>query len=566
MIVQCSECGSAFQVDDEKVQNKRFAFTCLKCKSHVIIDNRVKNMEDDSRDAVDRMAHGGSRPIVGDNKNIDDLFKDDSAGDAFSDELHSGTDIDVPDIDALDGSKEKKGRAAAFDDAVLQDSIDMSDFSAEELISATEEVVPKNPEEFDILFKDDIKSDEIFSKEKDLDESVTIDLDTLDIPIEESSDIKIDEMLFEETGMRESKDMLSDDISLDDVLIADDDVVQKTKPKISAEKDTLDDITLDLNSLDIQLDEHVEILPGEKILDEDEKLTLEDAGLTIDELILEEKKAGKEEDEDLKLSLDEIEPGLTFDDLHHELTDSEIAEIMSKDIELPEVDLDKFEMEESDYEQYRPQELEYTRKDDVDSVPAGFVNLSIDYSLTYSRIGGALRLSLIYAVSLLPHLVVSIVYMIVSFIVGFLNWWVVLLAGKFIDDFADIQQNMLRSIMSIIASGTQMVEDRPVFAGRPAVEHSIQLDVIYPSEPSRLLALLRITIIGIVLAALPHILLLIVLTLGMIALTPVGLIFIIATKRWPALLFDFMYRYMRYKTRVCAYITGLIDKYPSFIF
>jgi hypothetical protein len=93
------------------------------------------------------------------------------------------------------------------------------------------------------------------------------------------------------------------------------------------EKEKLDDITLDLDSLDIQLDEHAETLPGEQIIDEDEKLTLEDAGITIDELIEEQKKETIEEEEELKLSLDEIEPGLTADDLHKELTESELETI-----------------------------------------------------------------------------------------------------------------------------------------------------------------------------------------------------------------------------------------------
>ncbi len=134
------------------------------------------------------------------------------------------------------------------------------------------------------------------------------------------------------------------------------------------------------------------------------------------------------------------------------------------------------------------------------------------------------------------------------------------------DDFADIQQNTLRYYIAILASAAQIIEDRPVYAGRPKVEHSLQLDIVYPSEPSRLLAFLRITGVGILLAALPHILLLAVLTLGMLILIPVGLIAIIESKRWPALLFDFMYRYLRYVSRVKAYILGLVDKYPSFIF
>ena len=40
MIVRCTNCNSAFAVDDAKVENKKFAFTCPKCDNENVIDNR----------------------------------------------------------------------------------------------------------------------------------------------------------------------------------------------------------------------------------------------------------------------------------------------------------------------------------------------------------------------------------------------------------------------------------------------------------------------------------------------------------------------------------------------
>ena len=40
MIVRCTNCDSAFAVDDGKVKDKKFAFTCPKCTTENIIDNR----------------------------------------------------------------------------------------------------------------------------------------------------------------------------------------------------------------------------------------------------------------------------------------------------------------------------------------------------------------------------------------------------------------------------------------------------------------------------------------------------------------------------------------------
>jgi len=42
MIVRCTSCKSAFAVDDSKVENKKFAFTCPKCATENIIDNKTK--------------------------------------------------------------------------------------------------------------------------------------------------------------------------------------------------------------------------------------------------------------------------------------------------------------------------------------------------------------------------------------------------------------------------------------------------------------------------------------------------------------------------------------------
>lgn len=568
MIVRCSDCNAAYQVDDEKVENKRFAFTCPKCKAHVVIDNRMEIAQDRSFDEmlVAQTVEERPKKTARAEESFEDILQEEPFEEHAAKDISKAEEDLLADIESYDVSKDKKGKIKDEFEPIESETIDLSDFSSDELKSATEEItLPEEGFDSDLLIEGDIKSDEIFSKEKDVDESITIDLDTLDIPLDESTVIEEAEMPLEPSVL-EKEELPVEDIAFDDILVSDEEIPQKQKAKKAPEKEPIDDITLDLDSLDIQLEEHGEVLPGEQIIEEDEKLTLEDAGLTIDELIEEEQKKPVEEEEDLKLSLDEIEPGLTVDDLHKELTESEIENLMSKEIELPEVDLDKFEMEETEIEKYAPEEFEYAEKETVDSVPAGFVNVTVDYALSYSRIGAILRLLGIYLISLLPHFVVSTLYSVVSSIVGFFNWCVVLFTGQFIDDFADMQQNTLRYYIAIIAYAAQIIEDRPVYAGRPKVEHSLQLDIVYPSEPSRLLAFLRLTGIGILIAALPHLLLLVVLTLGMLILIPVGLISIIATKRWPSLLFDFMYRYFRYYARVSAYVMGLVDKYPSFIF
>jgi hypothetical protein len=86
MIVRCTNCDSAFAVDDVKVNNKKFAFTCPKCDYENVIDNRmeVKSslagpaiVDEAMRDTGDEMSSGtGLREeaLVGGGK--DDFFEE----------------------------------------------------------------------------------------------------------------------------------------------------------------------------------------------------------------------------------------------------------------------------------------------------------------------------------------------------------------------------------------------------------------------------------------------------------------------------------------------------------
>ena len=196
----------------------------------------------------------------------------------------------------------------------------------------------------------------------------------------------------------------------------------------------------------------------------------------------------------------------------------------------------------------------------------GSVNLSIDYSLRCSSLAALARLFGLYYIRLIPHLIVALIYTLVSIVVGALNWMLTLLGAGFQEDFLEIQENTLRYLISIDACAKGVVEDAPIFAGRKSIDHSIQFEIVYPVVFSRFLALLRLSVIGILLAVLPHLILLVVLSLGGIFIFLIGIISVFAIKRWPNVLFDFMVRYYRYAASVFSFIFGLVDKYPSFKF
>lgn len=413
----------------------------------------------------------------------------------------------------------------------------------------------------------------------DIDESITIDLDSLDIQLgEEEVKEGVAEPDIKEVAEVSDFEML--EITGDEL------------PSLGEEDD--ESITIDLDSLDIPLEEEEELREGE-ILDDDERLTLEDAGLTIDELVPAKiaprkvEEHGPEHEEDIRLSIDEIDPGLSVDKLIDEVEEAEVllSEEISRD-ELPEVDIDRFteesgeikepiavtrKAEAEDFLDIEGDELEKYRgrvdKEELtpsDLVPRGLINFSIDYSLKYSRIGAALRLLGLFAIRLLPHLVVAFLYYALSIVVGILNWVVILFTGESVEDFTEIQEKTIRSLIALNAWFADVVEEVPPYAGRKDIDYSLQMDVTYPTNYSRVLAFLRLSVIGIFILAFPHIILLLLLSIGSILICVAGLISIIATRRWPTILFDFMIRYYRYATNVISYLFGVIDKYPTFRF
>ncbi|HPC39508.1 MAG TPA: DUF4389 domain-containing protein [Spirochaetota bacterium] len=421
------------------------------------------------------------------------------------------------------------------------------------------------------------------------DESITIDLDTLDIDLQEDK----------EPMKGESHEDLDLDLSdfSDETIQELEEVTQKPQ-----EKDD-ESITLDLNSLDISLEESDEIKKGED-LGEDEKLTLEDAGLTLEELttdelvsVSSESDLKHAEEEDIKLSISEIAPDIDMNEIEKELKEAEsiLVEpprrkedllVVDELSDLPEIDFDKdLELvgidEEADTAAVSKFEDELfsldegekgakarggLRKELPDMVPKGAVNFSIDYSLKYSRIGALLRLFGIFFIGLIPHFVVFFVYNVLSIILSFINHILVIFTEKNMEDFSEIHENTLRYLLSICASSLGIVEELPIFAGRDNIDYPLQMRIIYPIRSSRFLAFLRLSVLGIIVLTLPHLIILSVISLVIPLVFIAGILSVLATGGWPHLLFDFMNRFYRYTARVLAFSIGIVDVYPRFKF
>ncbi len=513
------------------------------------------------------------------------------------------------------------------DDETLDLTIEDMDISLDEMEAAVSEAAAEDdisagfePIEEDvsgeISLEDEIITEEVYTREEaeeDEDESITIDLDSLDIELEDGEEeISLGETPPEEieAAMPAETAPEDDDITLDldslDIDIAEEEVILPGEspeeididlPELSPERiqdveDGEDEsITLDLDSLDIEIAESDEFASGE-IPEEDEKLTLEDAGLTIDELTAEELETAtapsietfEEEEEDIRLSIDEIDPNLKHE-LESELKEAE-GILSESDDDLPEIDFDEYDTEiaagtgaavaggvsrivdsaiDLDESLEKIEEAEEIERV-TDSVKNGAVNFSIDYSLKYSRLGALVRLFLVFMLGMIPHFLVLLIYGMLSAILGFINHIVVLSTKNSVEDFSEIIENTIRYSLAVNTSLIGIVEEMPIFAGKKDIDYAMQMNIIYPLAYSRLLAAMRLSGIGIFLMTLPHILVLSVIGVAIPVFWLTGIITVLITGRWPHFLFDILMRYYRYMARTMAFMTGLVDKYPPFSF
>lgn len=622
MVVRCTQCNAAYAVEDKKVENRKFGFSCPRCGTSVVIDNRQRSMEGRATGVVapQNIAKLTAAPGTASKKGGPASLTEDVElptgeelamiieGDEDKELFHeaggrvAGRKFDTGEIDATrdeplamdDFGTGLEGREKAEDFKPLEDELDLDNIIVDDGLSGHEHRAAKKPltdhsggkyeAREDLDLDKGIKEDEIFSKgSADIDESTTIDLDSLDIELEEAEGKKgeavSDLERFEEMAELEEKPRPR---------------AHRAVAGLEEEEDL--STTIDLDTLDITLDEKEELKRGVSV-DDDERLTLSDTGLTIDELGAEVADQPAAEvfiedglDEDIKLNLKEIDPFLSVDDLSRGVESADKLAIDDfADGKLPEIDMDRLKSEEALEEgleeaigakkagpsedfldiETRDELAKYRgelEKESADVVPGGAINFSIDYSLSYSRLGGLLRLSGLFLIGLVPHVLVFLVYFMLSSMVGFFNWLVAAFTGYTDEDFTEVQEKTLRYMISLSASASGVVEDMPAYAGRKDIGYPLQLNVIYPVRYSKLLAVLRLSVAGMAIIVLPHLLLFMLLSLGACLVSLAGILSVVISKKWPTALFDFMVRYFGYASALFAFMSGIIDKYPSFRF
>jgi hypothetical protein len=358
MIVRCTSCNSAFAVDDAKVNDKKFAFTCPKCENENVIDNRKRSQPTFAGPAIVDEAYEEKKPaelketVMGTGKEdyfrevkqpkrsdhsaekdmgsadkplFDDLTlsdTDDLSGLAEPEQLEeTGTSIETTELppaddmrseiplddmtlddelEDLDISNRKRGAEEKAigskptavgeisgkttfeelgeelddfksDSGLIHDEMDTHDDAGEpvelEEIDDIDKLLEEDGKEreiiddfepledetmnavskssdLDIALNEEIKTEEMYrAEDKKDDESITIDLDTLDIDLDDSQEEIVKKPNIASGAMR--SDMTKSPAAA--AVAADDD----------------ENIRIDLDSLDIELQDEKEILKGE---------------------------------------------------------------------------------------------------------------------------------------------------------------------------------------------------------------------------------------------------------------------------------------------------------------
>ncbi len=190
----------------------------------------------------------------------------------------------------------------------------------------------------------------------------------------------------------------------------------------------------------------------------------------------------------------------------------------------------------------------------VEAAPAQSYPLTynVEYPETLSR-----WLIFVKWILAIPHLIILYGLGLVAMALTFIAWFAILFTKRYPRELFDFVVNINRWTANVYAYAFLMRDEYPPFSW-DAGEYPLTYDVEYPEELSRWLIFVKWIL------AIPHIIVLAFLFIGML-LALIGAWFsILFTKRFPESLFNFMVGVSRWQYRVGAYTNLMRDEYPPF--
>lgn len=179
-----------------------------------------------------------------------------------------------------------------------------------------------------------------------------------------------------------------------------------------------------------------------------------------------------------------------------------------------------------------------------------------------SRGLAALGVLLVKPLLLLPHILLLALYGVAVQVVVWIGYWYILFTGGKPFWVENLELIFLEWISRTFAWFTGTTDVYPTFGTDE--NHPAQVEVVEAPEPqSKLLAALGI--IGVrTIMAIPHLFILLWLTLGTLVAAWVGFVVVLVTGTLPLALHAYFVGFHQYWARTWAWIAALTDIYPPF--
>ena len=191
-------------------------------------------------------------------------------------------------------------------------------------------------------------------------------------------------------------------------------------------------------------------------------------------------------------------------------------------------------------------------------------NCSIEYPDSSSRIWALLGLLFwIKFIAIIPHIIALTVLSLAVILLMIIGYLVVTFTGKYPRGLFDFQVGMSRWNFRINCWIVGLTDKYPPFSLKEG-GHPADVSIEYPESSSRIWALLGLLFWIKLIALIPHIIVLEILSIVSFIIMTIGYLLVTFTGKYPRGLFDFMLGVGIWNYRVNCWTAGLTDKYPPF--
>jgi len=179
-----------------------------------------------------------------------------------------------------------------------------------------------------------------------------------------------------------------------------------------------------------------------------------------------------------------------------------------------------------------------------------------------SRLLAGVGLVAVKAILLLPHLIALLLFAIMIQVIVWVGFWAIAFTGRIPVWVYEFSEAFISWAGRTTAWFTGTTDVYPTFGTNE--EHPAQVDIsLETAHRSRVLAILGIVLVR-PLLALPHLFVLLWLTLGTLAVTWFGYVMVLINGELPIGVHRYLVQFQRWYVRVWAWIAALTDDYPPF--